>query len=189
MPQPYELTYLPICKGFEGCVPTCYLDTVGNVTCGVGFELETAMVARGFPWYIPGLVTLATAQEIAAEWFRVKVMVPGRVPAFYAIPTALQLRQEDIDAHLLTLLDQTDEALQRDYPGFETFPDAVKMALADEDYNLGDAKLRNTYPKFDAAVDRQDWATAALQCHRNGVSTARNAWCAAQFSGQTQETA
>jgi GH24 family phage-related lysozyme (muramidase) len=176
--QPYEISFLPTLKGFEGNERSMYLDsdTPGNVTCGVGFLLSNALMACGFPWYIPGLVTLATAQEITAEWNRVKAMQPARLPAFYASQAALQLRQEDIDAHLLGILDQTDENLQRDFPGFETFPDSVKMALADCDFNLGDAKLRGTYPHFDAAVDRQDWATAAAQCHRNGISAARNLW-------------
>jgi GH24 family phage-related lysozyme (muramidase) len=109
-------------------------------------------------------------------------MMPGKMPAFYTYDGCLQLQQTDIDAHLLSLLDGTDEILQDDYPGFEGFPDAVKMALLDMDYNLGDAKLRNTYPKFDAAVDAQDWATAAQECHRNGISEERNAWTVAQFT-------
>jgi GH24 family phage-related lysozyme (muramidase) len=178
----YELAYLPWCKKWEGCCAWFYLDTRGNVTCGVGFELPTILTAQAFPWYLCAtpLVTIATAQEVATEWNRVKAMAPGRTPDFYNAHT-LVLKQTDIDAHLLTLLDQTDEALQRDYPGFEGFPDAVKMALADMDYNLGDAKLRNTYPHFDAAVDRQDWATAALQCRRNGIGDARNAWTQQQF--------
>jgi GH24 family phage-related lysozyme (muramidase) len=188
MSAQYELDFLPQLRINEGCFATMYSDTKGNVTCGVGFLLQTAAVAQGFPWYIPGLVTPATAQEIAAEWNRIKTMQPGQLPHYYAIETALQLRQEDIDAHLLGILDQTDEDLQRDYPGFETFPDAVKMALSDLDFNLGDAKLRNTYPKFDAAVDRQDWATAASQCFRHGISQARNDWTRQQFAGQTQET-
>jgi GH24 family phage-related lysozyme (muramidase) len=178
----YEIEFLPILKGFEGCVPTMYLDTVGNVTCGVGFELETALVAQGFPWYIdPACTVPATPQEIAAAWVRVKAMVPGKMPAFYTYDGCLQLEQQDIDAHLLGILDQTYEDLQRDYPGFEGFTDAWKMALADMDYNLGDAKLRNTYPKFDAAVDVGDGPGAAAQCKRNGISAARNLWCAQCF--------
>jgi GH24 family phage-related lysozyme (muramidase) len=184
----YELDFLPQLRINEGCFATMYLDTKGNVTCGVGFLLQTAAVAQGFPWYIPGLVTPATAQEIAAEWNRVKAMLPGQLPHFYAIETALQLRQDSIDAHLLSILDQTDDNLQRDYPGFEDFPDAVKMALADMDFNLGDASLRNTYPHFDAAVDSQDWPTAAAQSHRNGIQQARNDWTQQQFLSAVPET-
>jgi GH24 family phage-related lysozyme (muramidase) len=180
----YEIDFLPILKGFEGNIPSMYLDTVGNVTCGVGFELETALVAQGFPWYVdPACTIRATPQEITAAWVRVKAMIPGRMPAFYTYDGCLQLQQQDIDTHLLGILDQTDEELQRDYPGFEGFPDAVKMALCDMDYNLGNAKLRNTYPKFDAAVDAQDWKTAALQCSREGIQPARNTWTRQQFSG------
>jgi len=188
MSQPYEISYIPFCRQFEGNICHMYLDsdTPGNVTTGNGFLIPSATAACTFPFYLPGLHTPATAQEIEAEWKRVKAMQPGHVPAFYANLTALQLRQEDIDSHLLSLLDQSDDELQKDYSGFETFPDSVKMALLDMDYNLGDSKLRTTYPHFDAAIDRRDWETAATQCDRIDVQPSRNAWCAKQFNGQTE---
>ena len=182
MSQLYEITLLPQLKQFEGCIPSMYLDTVGNVTCGVGFLLETALIAQGFPWYIDRACTIpATPQEIAAAWVRVKAMAPGRIPSFYTYDGCLQLLQSDIDLHLLAILDQTDENLQRDYPGFEDFPLSIKMALADMDYNLGDGTLRNTYPRFDFAVDTKSWDVAAQECHRLGISKERNDWTQQQF--------
>jgi hypothetical protein len=127
-------------------------------------------------------VTLATAQEIASDWNRVKAMAPGLLPRFYAIETALQLRQDSIDAHTMTLLDTLDEGLTDGIPGFEALPDEWKMALLDMAYNLGLHGLLDGYPRMLAAVQAGDGATAGTECHRNGISAARNQWCAAQFT-------
>jgi GH24 family phage-related lysozyme (muramidase) len=186
MSAQYELDFLPQLRINEGCFATMYSDTKGNVTCGVGFLLQSAQTACGYPWYIPGLVTPATAQEIAAEWNRVKAMQPGQLPHFYAIETALQLRQDSIDAHTMTLLDTLDDGLTAGIPNFEELPDEWKMALADMGWNLGLHGLLNGYPRMLAAIEAGDGATAATECHRNGISDARNQWCALQFSGTVE---
>ena len=183
----YTDDYMPICKGFEGSIPFMYLDTRGNVTIWVGFEVPSALAAQSLPMYLPGSTVAASDDEKAAAWETVSAMQPGRLPASYEYSGCPVMLPSDGDALLMAKLDAADAELQADYPGFESFPDAVKMALLDMLWNLGGPKLRNTYPRFDAAVDRQDWATAALQCHRNGISDERNAWTAAQFKGQTEE--
>ena len=184
MSQPYILAYLPWCKTFEGNVATMYLDTVGNVTCGVGFLLETALVAQGYPWYIPGEVTLATAQEIAEEWDRVSAMQPGHLPPYYAALTALQLRQGDIDAHLLGEVEALDEQLAAKLPYYATLSGPWKMALLDMAWNRGLNGLLDGYPRLLADVEAGNGPGAASQCYRLGISQTRNDWTAAQFSGQ-----
>ena len=186
MSAQYELDFLPQLRINEGCFATMYSDTKGNVTCGVGFLLQTAAVAQGFPWYIPGLVTPATAQEIAAEWNRVKAMLPGQLPHFYAIETALQLRQDSIDAHTMTLLDTLDDGLTAGIPNFEELPDAWKMALADMGWNLGLHGLLDGYPKMLAAIEAGNGATAAAECERVGIGADRNNWTKAQFRGNLE---
>lgn len=190
MSQPYQLAYLPYVKQFEGNEPSMYLDSCdpGNVTCGVGFELETAMVAQGFPWYIPGLYTLATAQEVVDEWNRVSAMQPGHLPPYYATLTALRLKQEDIDAHLLAELDRLAEGLAEGIPGFENLPDGWKMALTDIGWNLGLHGLLGGYPKMLAAVQAGNGPVAAAECHRSGINDQRNQWTAACFNGQVADS-
>ena len=183
MSAPYILAYLPQCKTFEGNYSTMYLDTKGNVTCGVGFLLSSALMAQAFPWYIPGLVTPATADEVVAEWNRVKAMQAGQLPHFYAIETALQLRQDDIDAHLTNELDTLDNGLANGIAGFEGLPDAWKMALADMSWNLGLHGLLDGYPKLLAAIQVSDGFTAAAESRRNGIGDTRNQWTANQFRG------
>jgi hypothetical protein len=51
-------------------------------------------------------------------------------------------------------------------------------------FNLGLKGLLDGYPRMLAAVQAGDGATAAAECHRNGIGDERNTWTAAQFSGQ-----
>ena len=186
MSQPYEISYIPFCRPFEGNICHMYLDsdTPGNVTTGNGFLIPSATAACTFPFYLPGLHTPATAQEIAAEYWRVKAMPSARPASFYDAPSALQLKQEDIDAHLLAELDKLDEGMAAGITNYPGLPDSWKMALIDMAFNLGLHGLLTGYPEMLAAVQAGDGATAALQCHRNRISAARNAWAVDQFNSQ-----
>ena len=183
MSQPYKISYIPFCRQFEGNICHMYLDsdTPGNVTTGNGFLIPSATAACTFPFYLPGLHTPATAQEIAAEYWRVKAMPSSRPASFYDAPSALQLKQEDIDAHLLAELDKLDEGLSAGIAGFEALPDAWKMALIDMAWNLGLSGLLEGYPEMLAAIQAGNGQEAAAQCFRNGISQARNDWAKQQF--------
>ena len=188
MSQQYEISYIPFCREFEGNIPYMYLDSdmPGNVTTGNGFLIPSATMACTFPFYLPGLHTPATAQEIAAEYWRVKAMPSARPASFYDAPNALQIRQEDIDAHLMAELDKLDEGLSAGIPNYQGLLDGWKMALLDMAWNLGLKGLLDGYPRMLAAVQAGNGPLAAAECHRNGISAARNAWCAAQFMGAVQ---
>ncbi len=177
----YILDYVPFNREFEGNILWMYLDSdePGNVTCGNGFLIPSALIACAYPFYTGSL--RATSQEIQSAWKSVKAMIPGHRPPYYRYPGCLTLRQEDVDAHLLTLLAQTDDNLRRDFPGYDGFPDCVKMALLDMDFNLGDQALRTTYIHFDPAVDARNWTVAAQECFRHGIGANRNKWTQEQF--------
>jgi GH24 family phage-related lysozyme (muramidase) len=183
MSAPYELAYLPWCKKWEGCCAWFYLDTRGNVTIWVGFEVESALIAQTLPMYLPGLTVAATVDEIARAWNTVDAMQEGHMPAFYAYPGCLQMQEKDGDALLMAKLDTLDEGLAPGIQGFEALPEGWKMALLDLSYNLGLDGLLKGYPRMLAAVQAGNGPLAAAECHRNGISAARNAWCAARFSG------
>jgi hypothetical protein len=159
-----------------------YLDTKGNVTVGVGFMIPTPLAACGYPFYLLGGTTLATAQEITTAWNRVKAMPPGMQAEKYAYPGCLILLQNDIYAHLLAELTTLDEALAKGITNYANLPDSVKMALLDQGWNLGLNGLLHGYPKEIACVEAGDFAGAAVQCHRNGIQESRNEWCALQFT-------
>lgn len=179
----YVDDYLPICEEFEGRSATMYLDTAGLVTVGCGLMVPDAQFACGLPFVDAGGEP-ASAQRIAADYSLVKGMEPGHAAAFYMFPSSVELTQASIDELLRKAVLQFDQDLREDFVGYDGFPDGVKMALLDMEYNLGDRKLKGTYLQFDAAVDACHWAIAAEQCGRNVDQAAfakRNAWTKAQF--------
>lgn len=168
---------------FEGSIPWLYRDTRGNVTVGVGKMLPTLQAALALPFQIDAPGEAATPEEITVDWNRIMALPFGQNYAahFYRAATSVFLSDAEITALLVQVLSTCDTELAVDYPDYASLPDCVKTALLDMDYNLGDAKLRKTYPHFDAAVDSRDWLTAAANCHRNGISAARNDWTVRQF--------
>jgi GH24 family phage-related lysozyme (muramidase) len=165
---------------FEGSIPWLYRDTRGNVTVGVGKMLPTLAAAvtlhGAHPFqceHRPALVA-----DIMADWNRLQHLPFGQEYAAggYKALMSVYLLEADIDALLREVVTQFDNDLRRDYPDYDSLPDGVKLALIDMDYNLGDAKLRHAYPRFDAAVDAKDYTTMAAQCHRGGIPQERNDW-------------
>jgi GH24 family phage-related lysozyme (muramidase) len=166
-------------KEFEGSVPWMYRDTVGKVTVGVGLMLPDAHAAQALPFLLNNRP--ATPQEIAAEYSRVDAMTMGKAAAFYKIPASLELTQQTIDAKLLSVLKGFEADLRAEFSSYDTFPDAIKLALLDMIYNLGATGLFHGFPHLVAAVRAGNWAQAAEHCTRRGPAPARNIWTKQQF--------
>jgi hypothetical protein len=159
-----------------------YLDTRGNVTIWVGFEVPSALAAQSLPLYLPGGTLPCTMQEKAAAWETVSAMQPGRLSSSYGYSGCPVMLPSDGDALLMAKLDALDEGLAAGIPGFEALPDAWKMACLDQAFNLGLHGFLSGYPHEIDRIEAGDGLGAALQCHRNGISDERNAWAAAQFN-------
>ncbi len=166
-------------KEFEGCVPWMYRDTVGKVTVGVGLMLPDAQAAQTLPFLLNNRP--ATPEEITAEYARVDAMTLGKAAAFYRIPASLELSQQTIDARLLSVLLGFEADLRGEFPRYDAFPDAIKMALLDMIYNLGPAGLFHGFPHLVAAIQSGNWSLAADHCTRRGPAPARNNWTKQQF--------
>lgn len=169
---------------FEGCVPTMYRDTVGRVTVGVGNMLSGVADALKLPFRIQSSGDMAGEPAVRADYSRVLAMAFGHLPSFYAEDDALVLDQADIDALLLTRLQGFDAQLHQDFPDFDSYPEAAKLGLMDMVYNLGNEKLVDTYPHFDAAVRARNWTVASQECARDSSVKAfaeRNLWTHQQF--------
>jgi GH24 family phage-related lysozyme (muramidase) len=167
---------------FEGCIPWMYRDTVGKVTVAVGLMLPDAAAAEKLPFQIDSRP--ATPAEIAAEFARVDALPMGRPAQFYRQPhaeAALELAKPEIDTLLRTVVLGFEQDLRTRLTGYDSYPDAVKMALLDMVYNLGPAKLFGEFPRLIKAVEAGAWAQAADCCSRRGPSAARNAWTRMQF--------
>ena len=154
------------------------------MTCGVGFELSDLAAAIKLPFRSQINGNLACLADIGDCFRRVSAMSHSKLPGYYKDVHSVILNDADIASILLATVQLLDEKLQQDYPEYEFYPDAVKLALLDMEYNLGDAELRKGYPHFDAAVNAQNWSLAAEQCGRDvsdPAFAARNAWTKQQF--------
>jgi GH24 family phage-related lysozyme (muramidase) len=164
---------------FEGAIPWMYLDTRGYVTVGVGLMLPNAAAAQKLPFVVAHQA--ATAEEIAAEYARVEAMPMGRPALFYRQDPGLVLEKPEIDSLLRTVLAGFEGELRAKLPGYDGFPDSVKLALLDMAYNLGPVGLLHGYPTLIAAVEAGNWAKAAASCFRHGPGAARNQWTQQMF--------
>ncbi|HEV8189463.1 MAG TPA: hypothetical protein VGP83_17040 [Pyrinomonadaceae bacterium] len=166
---------------WEGRVHWMYLDTRGNVTAGVGQMLPNIMSAVKLPFRRPN-AELAETDEIIADFGIVKALKPGMIAAAYRRSASLLLDDATINITLRATLAESAVELANLFPMFYTYPLAAKVGLLDMHFNLGATKLGHEYTGFCKAVNLQRWSIAAQQCHRKGISDARNDWARKQFS-------
>ncbi len=162
---------------FEGVIRHLYIDSAGKITAGIGFLLpDEAACAR--------LVWDPNVQEAVADFRQLR-----ELPEF-AQPKnkfAAGHYQPMVHAYLSPLFMHYEfarrmDAFRRQLRDWrlENAPMQAQIAVLDLCYNLGPAGV-NRFVKLKAAVQAKDWAAAAEECHRNGVSNARNAATSSQF--------
>ena len=161
---------------WEGRTAYLYRDSspAGLATVGCGRMVPTFEDCCALP-FLPAITRV--------EWDRLMSEPKGCRASFYQNVTTARLSDAAIDA----LLDQAVASLIAQLTaaiyGYENLPDGPQAALFDMAYNLGVSGLTKGYPKLMTAVGRQDWATCAAECHRNGISAQRNQQTADLFSG------
>lgn len=147
---------------YEGRIPWMYLDIRGLVTIGAGVLVDPVDLALRLPLQLDGRP--ATPGEIAAEWRALKARpslaqqgagAAGRV-------ARLRLTAVDLDALTWARLDSTVGALVRRWPGLPGWPWQAQMATCSWAWAVG--AMAQGWPKFEAALHAQDWATAAAEC-------------------------
>jgi GH24 family phage-related lysozyme (muramidase) len=157
---------------FEGCINHMYLDTVGVVTCGIGFALFSPADAAKLG-FVP-------ADHVALDWSAVKACPPGKVAAWYKDHTVCVLPPKGLRAEFDRRVQDFASILSKGYQ-LEQYPESAQVALLDMSFNLGAGALLTKWPSLRAACAKGDWATAAKQCSRTGVQAARNQATAALF--------
>lgn len=166
---------------FEGTVRWMYLDEPGLVTVGVGQMLPNVKAAQLLPFMIGG--QLATPQQIAADYERVKAMQPAHLPPFYFRNSAPVLADGEINLLLLRTVRAVDQELAHTFARYAQWPRGAKLATIDMVYNLGLSGFRE-YTHLNAALEIQDWTSAAKECGRNvhlASFASRNYWTRTQF--------
>jgi len=156
----------------EGCVPHLYLDTRGNVTCGVGRLIRKSGELGNYAWsdFNAALRDFSTLQQMARD-----CKYGAKWPASrYRTEGPMLARMLNPREGLAESIEAIDKALTKRIPGLEQHPVSVQEALIDMAYNLGVDGLVKGYPKMLTALAVPDYVWAADECHRNGVSSERN---------------
>ncbi len=163
-------------KRFESNITHLYLDTTGHVTIGYGHLLANINNTVALPFVHKSDGAAANTVEKQTEWTTIKSKHFGQpYPAtYYDQFCTLILNQPDIDTLLTNDLAVFEHQLGSLFPNYPKFPQSAKAGLVDMIFNLGMGTLRSVFTNFVAAVNRQDWATAANQCNRPQVSPQRN---------------
>ena len=151
-----------------------YLDSMGNVTCGIGHLVWTRgdPVTRG---WMAALKIPFAPQITAPEFVALCAAEPDRLASFYAPMTKGRLTDAQMDAILDADIAEAQRNLATEFPGCENWPSGASAAGTDLVYNLGTSGLTKGFPRLTAAMRAQDWLTCAAECHRQGISEARNA--------------
>ena len=161
-----------------------YLDVKGYLSTGIGNKIdETARdnsaptaqeraaslaAASTLRWLVNDVDTVATPEEIADEWDRVKShleLAPQGHGAFRPL-THLHLENDEIDRHVFAKLDEMESVLltQRaeHFGGFASWPANAQLATMSMCWAMG-PKFR--FPNFQGHVAGRNWLGAADECH------------------------
>jgi GH24 family phage-related lysozyme (muramidase) len=158
----------------EGSLSHLYLDTVGLVTVGVGHMIPNIAAAQTLSFVVRASGAAATADQIAGDYENVSRQQKGLLAARYQAFTALDMTASAIQDLLNADISAIEAGVRSRFAGYDTYPEPAQDALLDMAFNLGVGGLASHYPHLKAAAEARDWATCALQCHRNGISDARN---------------
>lgn len=150
---------------FEGIVPHLYLDTRANVTCGVGFLVPDEATLVRLPWW-------PSIPDAIADYRTVKAAAPGHAASFYKPLCHARLSEANMrrlfDMHVTAFRKQLDPTWH-----LNQWPECAQVALVDMAFNLGVGGLAK-YAHLRTAIFARRWDLAASECHRAGISDARN---------------
>lgn len=168
----------------EGRVAFMYLDQKGWVSTGIGNKIDetekpdsapsadererSLAEARQYRWLVNDDGSEATADQVAADWDAVKghlELAPQGHNAFRPPLTSLHVDDDEIDRRVFAKLDQMESTLlsRTEFSGFAAWPANAQLATLSMCWALG--PTLNDFPTFRAAVARNDWQTAADECH------------------------
>jgi GH24 family phage-related lysozyme (muramidase) len=151
----------------EGRKPFMYLDIKGLVTVGIGHMLPNADAAFALPFEPHG--------PVREEFFRLETLarisskeqLEHRRAEYYSALTTCRLANAAINQLFEKTLLGFVRDLEKRFPAFESWPWPAQKAEIDMIYSLGPARLAG-YLLMNAALDRRDFAAAAMECFRHG---------------------
>lgn len=155
-----------------------YCDVIGLVTTAIGVLVDPIDMALTLPLRrIPG-GELASRDEIAADWHRVKGRqdLRHRGGMVYAQIAQLRLDKDGVQTVTARKLDGMEHRLRLRFGQWDTWPADAQLAVLSLSWACGPAFR---YPKLSALLRAGDWAAAALECDirpDHGTIRKRNEW-------------
>lgn len=156
-----------VLREFEGVTEFLYADSTGLPTCGVGHACATPEEA----------VRVFSDQRAADDWRIIRNALRGQSAYLYEPLTVCRLTGDQIDDLEAADIAETQERLLAACPDSAGWPDGVRDAALDIEYNVKGGIA--TFPHMLAAIRSQNWAAAADQSARPQLQSARNQWTAA----------
>jgi len=171
---------------YEGYIKHLYIDTLGNVTVGVGHLLPNKNFVSGITLYKSQgkvLTQPATLQEKMDEYEKVRKLPWGRTITAKSFKkhTTLVMKPSDIDFLTNKHIDnfyinlKNIITIENGYPNkFDNLKSNLQLALFDMIFNLGAPKFVSKFPKFHTAFKASDYKKMAKESHRSDIDNDRN---------------
>lgn len=152
---------------FEGVCSWLYLDVLGLVTTGIGNLVDPMPAALSLPWKNAD-GSYADRATIEAAWSKVKgAQTMKRLGGgAFAQLTSIRLDNEGIDDLVQARLATDDAYLAKRFPGYVAWPADAQLGILSMAWAMGPGFQ---FPKFEAAVERLDFDTAAAECAINAA--------------------
>lgn len=150
---------------FEGVVEHMYLDVKGLVTIARGNLIDPISMATSLPFERKS-GGLASPGEIATEWRNVKARTDLALKgagSFRSI-TALKLSQKSCDELVRRRLLEMEAHIKKRFPEFDSWPADAQLGIMSMSWAMGSGF---NFPRFEAAVKKRDFLTAAATCKMN----------------------
>ncbi len=183
---------------YEGRYNYLYLDSLGKVTVGIGHLIVNRSAIASVNMYTVKNnqpMKLATLTEKQVEYDTIAKQNKNYKASWYKQHTKLVMKDVDINAqrdeHIRTFYKELTRYYKKNNgfnSNFDSFPINAQIALFDMIFNLGLTKLKNKFTKFNDAIKKEDWATAAKQSNRPQVGGLRNTYVKELFNDISKAT-
>ena len=170
-------------RHYEGCESAFYQDSSGYVTYGCGNHalLSQAILLR---WETQGRD--ATDTEVESDYKAVRAAPGGHVASWYRGYSRCRLGPDSIRKLFNDRVEEFTVSLRGCFPGYESMPPQVQLALLDMAFNLGIGKLLKDFPTFVKAIKLGHYDLAAKECHRQNPDPSVEKWDAISLHEQRQ---
>ncbi len=156
-------SFVEFSSALEGVVTWMYQDIKGLVTVAIGNLIDPVEYATALPFVWKVSQGEASKGDIASEWQRVKKDGSLARLGYRAAEhiTSLRLTPAGISLVVSRKLESNDRALRARFEEIDSWPACAQLATHSMAWACGPAFQ---FPRLEAALRAQDWATAAIEC-------------------------